>query len=202
MGLANRLSLCRILMVPLVLAGAAADSARLFLCALGVTMALDAADGWMARRQGQVSDLGSRLDSYGDHATIVASVIGVWILWPHSIEREAPLAIVALAAYSAALAFGAIKYGRIISYHTRGDKVSCVAMILSAAAFLGGYGLWPFRVAVAIMVVSEFEKCAISAVLPEWRPDVVSFVQALRIRRFEKPVARADADMILSHETE
>ena len=65
-NLPNTLSALRIAAAPALLLMAWSGAPELFLITLWLALLSDAADGYAARRLGQTSELGARLDSWGD----------------------------------------------------------------------------------------------------------------------------------------
>lgn len=102
----NAISLGRVALVPLflwLLFGADAPMPAGIL--LGVIGATDWIDGFLARRLGQVSELGKLLDPVADRLAITAAVVGGWVAgvlpWPVALAlvvRETLLAVGALLA--------------------------------------------------------------------------------------------------------
>jgi cardiolipin synthase len=85
--LPNLLSLLRILLIPVFCYLIVHDSTtRAGLILYGAVMATDWVDGWIARRTGQVTELGKVLDPVADRLAIVAGLIalivrGAFPLW-------------------------------------------------------------------------------------------------------------------------
>ncbi len=83
----NLLSFLRILLIPVfVVLIVDHDTTTAGLVLFGVVMATDWVDGWVARRTGQVSELGKILDPTADRLAIAAGLIalvirGVFPLW-------------------------------------------------------------------------------------------------------------------------
>ncbi|HZL45548.1 MAG TPA: CDP-alcohol phosphatidyltransferase family protein, partial [Opitutaceae bacterium] len=86
--LPNQLSFIRLGSAPVLVAVAWLTGSRAaFLIVLGIALLTDAFDGYLARRWGAESDLGRRLDSWGDYVVTSAAVVGIWRLWP-AVMRE------------------------------------------------------------------------------------------------------------------
>lgn len=85
----NLLSGLRFLLVPLLLWLARSGESRAFLLCLVLSLVTDAADGFVARRFRQASQLGARLDSWADLLTSLALPICAWWLRPDVIRQEA-----------------------------------------------------------------------------------------------------------------
>jgi CDP-diacylglycerol--glycerol-3-phosphate 3-phosphatidyltransferase len=179
----NALSGLRIALVPLLLYLAWSGRSTAFLIALSGSLLSDLCDGYLARRLGQATHLGTLLDSYGDLATYLTVPLCAWWLWPDLIRREAWYAAAIVASYTFPIALGYLKYGRLTSYHTYGAKLSAVVMGGSALLLFAGGPPLPFRVATWILVVAELEEIAITSVLPTWRTNVPSILHARRLLR-------------------
>lgn len=149
----------------------------LYLCAL----LSDMLDGYLARRLGQESELGARLDSWGDFALYMSTPVCAWLLWPEIIMREAPYVVMVLASFTLPVLAGFVRYRRLTSYHTWGAKLSAVLMGVSTLLLFVGGPAWPFRLSTFILALAQLEEMAITIVLSEWRSNVPSLVHAVRL---------------------
>jgi CDP-diacylglycerol--glycerol-3-phosphate 3-phosphatidyltransferase len=154
-----------------------------FLATLIVALASDAFDGHLARRLGQASALGTRLDSWGDLAIYALLPVCAGWLWPDLLRREAPFVAAVVAAYALPIAIGFARYRRLTSYHTWGAKLSAVLVGTSALVLFAGGPALPFRIATCVLVLAEVEEIAITATLPAWRANVATLWHARRLRR-------------------
>jgi phosphatidylglycerophosphate synthase len=178
--LPNLLSALRLALAPVLGVLAWTGQPTAFLAVLAVALLTDCCDGWLARRLGQTTLLGTRLDSWGDLATWTLVPICAWWLWPDLVRREAGFIAAAAAAFALPIAAGLFRYGRLTSYHTWGAKLSAVLMGASALVlFLDGPAL-PFRVSAVVVVLAGLEEIAITATLREWRANVPSLWHARR----------------------
>lgn len=177
----NLLSLLRIALSPLFLLAAFNGSRALFLALFALALVSDALDGYLARRLGQTSELGARLDSWGDCAVYCGAPPAVWWLWPEIVRAEAPFATLACLAFALPIAVGFGKYRRLTSYHTLGAKVAAVLLATTTPVLLLGGSGWPFRAAVLVLLAAEIEEIAITGILPQWRSDIRSFRHARRV---------------------
>ena len=183
---ANSLSFLRLVLVPVLLWLAWEGERSAFLIVVVVSFLTDAVDGTLARWFKQESSLGARLDSYGDLANYVCLALGGWWLWPDVIRAEAPFIVAVVASIAIPSFAGVIKFHRSPSYHSWGAKLSAVLVGASAIAMFAGLSPWPFRLTTPILVLSALDDLAITLILKEWRPNVHSFVHALRVRRSPK----------------
>ena len=181
----NLLSAGRLLLAPVLLALAWHQMSTAFLACFGVALVSDALDGWLARRHGQTSGLGATLDSAADFALRLVLPLAAWWLWPGLIRREAWFIGAAVAGTVLPDAFGFLKYRRLLSYHTGLAKLSALLMGPSLVVlFLGGPS-WPFRLSAWVVLIAGLEEIAITALLPQWRPNVSSLRHALTAVRDE-----------------
>jgi CDP-diacylglycerol--glycerol-3-phosphate 3-phosphatidyltransferase len=181
--LPNALSGLRIASVPVLLALAWSGRPTPFLWCFGAALASDVVDGFVARRFGAASELGARLDSWGDLLIYAVLPLCAFWLWPERVLEKLPLVAIALVCFAAPTGVGLLKFGRITSYHTYFAKA--IANLLGVALVLYlGFGLgWLFDLAVILLVFEAIEEIAITAVLPELRSNVHSIFHALEIAR-------------------
>jgi CDP-diacylglycerol--glycerol-3-phosphate 3-phosphatidyltransferase len=183
LSLPNLLSALRLALAPVLVVLAWTGQPAAFLAVLVVALGSDACDGWIARRLGQETPLGTRLDSWGDLATYATVPLCAWWLWPDLLRREAPWVTAAVVAYLVPVAIGWLRYRRLTSYHTWGAKLSAVLVGASALLLFAGGPALPFRIATLVLVLAELEEIAITATLPVWRANVPTLRHARRLRR-------------------
>ncbi len=172
--LPNIISMLRILLSPLLLLLAWQDKATLFLFLFFIALLSDALDGYLARRLQQTSELGSRLDSYGDLALFLPLPLEAWWLWPDLVLRELPFIGAAIAGLLVPLLIGWLKFRRLTSYHTYGAKIAAVLLALAIPLLLLGGAAWPFRAAVLVFLLAEIEEVLITLRLARYRSNVPS----------------------------
>lgn len=179
----NGLSALRIACVPVLLLLAWHGAVALFVIVFGFGLATDVLDGVLARRLGQVTDFGARLDQWGDFALWLSLPLAAWWLWPGIIAREAPYVALALACMVLPTAIAYAKYRAVPGYHTWSVKVGSVAMGISVPLLLLFDFAWPFRIAALWQVVCAIDELAITSLLADCHNDVPTALHALRIRR-------------------
>jgi phosphatidylglycerophosphate synthase len=195
----NLLSGLRLLLAPVLAIVAWLGHPVLFLVCLTVALASDAIDGWLARRLGQTSELGTKLDSWADFALCLCVPLGSWWLWPDVVRREAIFVGVAILGYTVPGMFGLLKYHRLPSYHTRIAKLAAVLMGFSVLILLNGGAAWPFRVSTLVVLMAALEEIAITAVLPHWTSNVASLMQAIEIfRNQQHPSGQSESGPLTS----
>lgn len=97
--LPNLLSSLRITLAPGMLGAAYSNSKTGFIILLCFAILTDAVDGWLARRLKAESDMGRRLDRWGNALTVSLGALGIYFLWPAEIESEWQATLLALAGY-------------------------------------------------------------------------------------------------------
>lgn len=187
--LPNLLSAFRLVMVPVLLTLAWNGYGTAFLFAFATSLASDIADGFVARQTGATSELGAKLDSWGDLANYLVLPICAWWLWPERIVAQLVLVAIALVAFLAPTLVGLLKFRRLTSYHTRVAKLSAIVMGAGLLLYLGAGVVWLFQIAVLLLVLEGIEEIAITTVLREWRANVPSIFAALRIANTGAPLA-------------
>jgi phosphatidylglycerophosphate synthase len=181
----NLLSGFRIAMVPVLLWLAWNGHETVFLIGLAASLFSDMADGFVARRFGQATELGAKLDSWGDLLTYMVLPFCAWWLWQERVLRESLFVLTGILAYTIPLGVGFAKYGRLTSYHTYAAKFSAVVMGLGLVLFLIFDIPWLFRAAILLLAAEAVEEIAMTAVLRGWRANVPGFLHALRLREGE-----------------
>jgi phosphatidylglycerophosphate synthase len=179
----NLLSSFRVASAPVLLVLAWQGATRAFLALFALGLASDVLDGVLARRLGQESDLGARLDQWGDFALWVSLPAGAWWLWPETIAREAPYVILAVVCLLLPTAIAWAKYREVPGYHTWSAKLSSVLMGISVPLLLIFDLAWPFRVAALFQLVCAIDELGITVLFAECRHDVPSVLHAARLRR-------------------
>jgi CDP-diacylglycerol--glycerol-3-phosphate 3-phosphatidyltransferase len=184
--LPNLLSTFRLVTAPALLALAWCGEGGLFVALLVTSLATDVLDGQIARRRNLASELGARLDSWGDLATYTALPFCSWWLYPEMVRAEAPWLAVAVSAFVLPIVLGLLRFGRITSYHTWAAKL-CAWLVGAGALslFVGGPAVL-FHAAVVFLVYEALEEIAITAVLPAWRTNVPTVWHAIPLRRRQR----------------
>lgn len=167
----------------LVLAWHGATAA--FLALFAAALATDVLDGVLARRLGAASELGARLDQWGDFALWASLPLAAWWLWPGIVAREAPYVALAVVCLLGPTAVAWAKYREVPGYHTWTAKIDSVGMGVGVPLLLVFDVAWPFRAAALFLVVCAVDELGITYLLRECRHDVPSVLHAARMRRRE-----------------
>jgi phosphatidylglycerophosphate synthase len=123
----------------------------------------DILDGQLARRLGQVTRLGSQLDTVADALLEVSSV--VWLVWfrPEILEEPYRAAtLLAVSSWLAVVAVGLLRFRRFLNLHLYSGKASgvCGALfVLDALAF--GFHAPTFALAFGVFTLANLESLLI-----------------------------------------
>ena len=137
-------------------------------------------DGFLARRLNEVSMTGARLDTVADAIFYSSLLVALTLLNTTAIAREAYGIAAAIGSYLVSWLVSWIKFHRLPSYHTWMAKGVWIVMGLGLAFLLSGWSVWPFRVALICVVVTNLEATCITLILSESRVDVPSIWHVLR----------------------
>jgi CDP-diacylglycerol--glycerol-3-phosphate 3-phosphatidyltransferase len=174
----NLLSLLRLILVPILITLAVYGQAELFLLLLAVSLVSDVLDGYMARKLQQTSELGARLDSWGDILTYGAMISALYLIWPAVFSAQAGFLLAAMLSFILPLLLALSRFGSYPSYHTIGAKVT--AILMAPAYYL--LILWDtelfFRAVILLRVLVAVEEIAITFALkrPKSNVDSVFFL--------------------------
>ena len=142
----------------------------------------DWVDGKLAILLNQQSVLGARLDSWADAALYSALLFGALWLRGGTLRAELGWIVAAVATYAVSTLAGLWKYKRWPSYHTRAAKTSWFLILVGAVFLFGEWTLWPLRVALVAVTLTNLESVLITILSPAWRADVGSVFRVLRER--------------------
>ena len=159
-----------------------ANDLQAFRWMLVISFFTDAIDGYLARRFGVTSIMGSRIDSVADDLTVLMAVIGL-VVWEQGfIVQEFTFIILLFAVYLVQLISALVKYGRITSFHTYLAKLAAVlqAVFLILVFFLPEWPLTLFYVTVVVTVVELVEEIILVWLLPKWEADVKGLYWVLK----------------------
>jgi CDP-diacylglycerol--glycerol-3-phosphate 3-phosphatidyltransferase len=182
LNIPNILSLFRIISAPFLLFTGWFGMPTLFFILFGLMLLSDALDGFIARMLDQTSELGARLDSYGDILTYLSTPIAVWWLWPDIVKEEVYYIIAAIIIYILPAVFSLLKFGKLASYHTWITKISAVLMSAGVVLLLGFDNNLLFHIAIYFLVIEMVENIVITIMLPKQKSNIHSIWHALKER--------------------
>ena len=185
-NLPNAVSFIRILMAPVLFYFALTQQPLWFIGALLFAEFTDVLDGFLARALNQITEMGSRLDSWGDFVIYSTMAICAWILWPDIIQREIISFTIIVLSFTLPALTGFIKFHKFTSYHTWSVKVAVVVTVVSYILLFSGLVDWPFRVAAVFCLYAAIEEIAITLLIHHEHVDVRTLWQALKYNKENK----------------
>lgn len=170
----NLLSLLRLILVPILITLALYGQAELFLLLLAISLVSDVLDGYVARKLQQTSELGAKLDSWGDILTYGAMISALFLIWPAIFSEQAGFLFAAMFSFILPLLLALSRFGSYPSYHTIGAKVTAILMapayylliLLDTELF--------FRAVILLRVLVALEEIAITFALKRPKSNVDS----------------------------
>jgi len=183
MNIPNILSLFRIAAAPFLLLTGWFGLPAGFFILFGLMLLSDAVDGYVARKTDQTSELGAKLDSYGDMTVYLTTPLAAWWLWPDIIKEELPYIITVIGVYLLPAFFSFAKFGRIASYHTWSAKISAVLISIGIVLLFGFHDNRLFHIAIGFVILEAIENIAITFLLPKPEINVHSLWHLLKERR-------------------
>lgn len=176
----NILSFLRLALVPVLIGLALLKAGQLFLWVLAFSLLSDVLDGYLARKLNQVSELGAKLDSWGDVLTYASMIFGLFSIWPSIFADQAPFLFAAMLSFTVPVAVALRKFGGYPSYHTWGAKIAAV-LIAPAYYVLILYGYDDFfRLVILFHILVAIEEMIITIILKQRRSNVRSVLSLLR----------------------
>ena len=174
----NVISLLRITSVPVLLILAWYQFPITFLILFSIALATDALDGYFARKLNQITELGTKLDTWGDTAMyFTAPICGYW-LWPDLVSKDIITILIFWVAFIIPIIFAVSKFGRMPSYHTLLAKINTILLSFAVLIWFIFQFPWVFRFAVLIELMIMIEYIAITIYLTEWRGNIPSYWHA------------------------
>lgn len=178
----NLLSFYRLVAAPVAVWMALVGWRDAFFILVIISLVSDLVDGPIARLFGQGSGIGARLDTIADACTLLAGLLGLYVLEGHNFEPELAWLFLFLASYAAAAITALVKFGTLPAYHLYLAKAAAV----SAGAFfvwlyLSGFSRPFFHAVVGLGVLANVESVLVTLRLARFRTDIGS-LYSLRAR--------------------
>ena len=182
-NLPNLISCTRLFLSPVLFLLAFNQYPLIFIAVLIFSEFTDVLDGFLARRLNQITELGSRLDSWGDFTIYSTISVCAWILWPDIVRRELFYFTTIILCFTLPVVVGLLKFRMLISYHTWSVKLAVAVTVLAYILLFSELLDWPFRAAMVVCLWAALEEVAITLIMPRYHVDVRSVLQALEYRR-------------------
>jgi cardiolipin synthase (CMP-forming) len=185
-NLPNLVSLIRLLMAPVLVWLALNQQHDWFIVALVFTVFTDLLDGFLARALNQITEMGSRLDSWGDFVIYSVMAFSAWVLWPEIVIAEKYYFAIILMSFTLPVFIGLLRFKTLTSYHTWSVKLAVGVTIVAYVLLFSGMMDWVFKLAAVMCAYAAIEEIMISFILHNEHVDVRTVWHAIRINKQEK----------------
>ena len=154
---------------------------------LGLCFFTDFIDGFLARKYQVASILGTRLDSIGDDLTVLAGVIGLFVIHPSFIKEQQPIFIILLVLFGCQTSYAFARYGKMTNFHTYLAKTAAIlqGIFLLVTFFMGTPSLILFYTATMITMLELIEEIIMVRMLPAWKANVKGIYEILNKKNQE-----------------
>jgi len=176
----NLLSMLRLALVPVLAILATTNQAIGFLILLAFSLVSDVLDGYLARKLQQTSELGARLDSWGDMLTYAIMILGLYLIWPSIFSDQAIFLFAAMLSYILPVALSLNRFGSYPSYHTWGAKLAAVLIAPAYYLLILTDNQLFFRLVIVLHGLVAIEVMLITLMLKRPKTNVASVFQLLR----------------------
>jgi phosphatidylglycerophosphate synthase len=178
----NGITMYRLASAPFLLLIAFTGALGLLKWLMAFSFLTDAIDGPLSRRYKATSVFGSRLDSVADDATVLASTLALWIIYPDFIRSEWIILVGLLALLGVQMMAALVAYKKVTSFHTYLAKTAAVAQAIFFMMIFFEFGpiRFSFYAASLITALQLLEEIILVILLPEWKADVKGLYWALR----------------------
>ncbi|MCE9540432.1 MAG: CDP-alcohol phosphatidyltransferase family protein [Bacteroidetes bacterium] len=170
----NVITAYRLLAAPVLVFLIFNNTINLFKWMLALSFFTDLIDGVLARKFGVASVFGSKLDSIADDLTVVAAIIGVFILKPQFIDDNRVVFIILFILFVFQTALALIKYRKISSFHTYIAKVAAILQgtFLVLLFFFAEPLYFLFYAAAIVTALDLIEEIILVIIIPKWEANV------------------------------
>lgn len=158
---------------------------ELFKWLLLISFFTDAVDGFLARRFGVVSEIGSRLDSIADDLTVLMGIVGMAVFETGFVWDQLPLIFALIGLYFLQLLMAFIRYGRPTSFHTYLAKMATLfqGLFLILLFILPAWPVTLFYVAAFFTAMDLLEEIILVILLPTWEHDLKGLYWVLKRKK-------------------
>jgi len=170
----NGITMYRLLVAPVLVFLVFNNNIDLFKWMLAISFFIDLIDGILARKFRITSVFGSKLDSMADDLTIVAAIIGVFVLKSQFLYDNRVIFIILFALFLFQTAFALIKYRKISSFHTYLAKVAAILQgtFLVLLFFFPEPLYFLFYAAAIVTALDLIEEIVLVMIIPKWEANV------------------------------
>lgn len=186
----NGITLYRVIAAPFLVVLLFTGYYQAFKWLLAISFFTDLIDGYLARKFKVTSVMGTRLDSIGDDLTVLAALVGLFVINPAFIKTHITELIILLIVFVIETGYAIYKYGKMTNFHTYLAKLAAFlqGVFLLVAIVFDNPDLLLFYAAIIVTLIELIEEIIITAILPDWRTNVKGLYWVLRQRKAEKGV--------------
>jgi phosphatidylglycerophosphate synthase len=184
-SLPNRITAVRLAALPLLWLLAITRETTWLGIGVAIAAFTDVLDGFIARRTGTTTEVGSRLDSIADHLLTASTVLWLLMLRPEFFARERVPLLIWAAFATLVLLVGWVRFHRIGGLHLYSAKVAAVLGFVFAIWLLltGSYAAPFFYTVLAVATLAAIETLAVFLAFEEVDENAGSIVMLLSRRR-------------------
>lgn len=168
--ISNQITLVRLTLLPfmwfLILKNYPLYYVGILLIICGVT---DVLDGYLARKLNQVTELGSKLDSWADNLLVMSALLWTALRMPEIFTENLLLMFTALGFYGIFLLVGAVKFHRFANLHLYLSKIATLLayLFLVHALLTGKYSRGFFIFTACVSILSNIEGITTQLILSQ-----------------------------------
>lgn len=171
----NLLSSYRLAAAPVAVWVALEGRRDAFFILVIISLVSDLVDGPIARFFDQGSRIGARLDTIADACTLLAGLLGLYVLERHDLEPELVWLSLFLASYAAAAIAALVRFGDLPAYHLYLSKAAALcAGLFFVWLYAKGFSRPFFLIAVGLGVLANVESLFVTLFLRRFRADIRS----------------------------
>jgi len=181
----NGITLYRVIAAPFLLILLFTGYYQVFKWLLAVSFFTDLIDGYLARKFKVTSVMGTRLDSIGDDLTVLAALIGLFVMNPAFIKAHITELIILFIVFVIETSYALYRYGKMTNFHTYLAKLAAFlqGIFLLVAIIFNEPNLVLFYAAASITLIEMIEELLITAVLPDWQTNVKGLYWVLKRKK-------------------
>jgi CDP-diacylglycerol--glycerol-3-phosphate 3-phosphatidyltransferase len=181
----NLLTLARLVVVLMLWGFALSGQSAVVGIGLAVAFVTDVLDGYLARRLGQTSALGSKLDSFVDGLVAPSAIVWILLLRPEVLTQHLVVAALWFGTTYASLAVGLLRHGRFANLHLQSSRIACVVQyaFLVDVFVSSSYSSALLYAAAAAGIYSSSETLVLQLAFDDVTDRERSLLRALRRRR-------------------
>lgn len=172
--LINGITFYRVIAAPFLIYLIIAGKYDIFKWLLAVSFFTDLIDGYLARKFKVSSILGAKLDSIGDDLTVLAGIIGLFIIKPEFILQHKYFFLIPFVLLVLQITYALIRYKKMTTFHTYLAKIAAIlqGVFLILFFLMNEPILILFYAAVFITSIELIEEIILVYLLPEWETNV------------------------------